>query len=190
LNEQRPEPSACPSCAGRPNWESITDTMGERWLSVCRCGRIDAFFADQPEARPDDPLAAFLLGSMPRAQAPTPVWVRCFLRSVEEPWNIRWRYRHEPCDRCATRVVFEFLACPREYVLATCRLCLACGHATAEYAKPWHGLAETSVGGSVWTPPCPAVQRLRDSPGRPTEHPLPLRTGSTGRPTLCRGPTT
>jgi len=141
--------------------------MGERWLSVCRCGRIDAFFADQPEAQPDDPLAAYLLGSLPRAQAPTPVWVRCFLRSVEEPWSIRWRYRHEPCDRCATRVVFEFLACPREYVLATCSLCLACGHATAEYAKPWHGLTETSVGGSAWTPACPAVQRVRDCIFRP-----------------------
>ena len=159
--------------------------MGERWLSVCRCGRIDTFFADQPGMQPDDPLAAFLLGSMPRAQAPTPVWVRCFLRSVEEPWNIRWRYRHEHCQSCRTRVVFEFLACPRAYVLATCSLCLACGHTTAEYNRPWHGLTETSVGGSAWTPPCPAVQRLRDCIFRPyavMRNPMPTEAGQGGEP--------
>ena len=164
-------------------WESIADAMGERWLSVCRCGRIDAFLADQPGMQPDDPLAAYLLGSLPRPRAATPPWLRCFLRSIEGPWSVRWRYLHQRCPGCKTKVVFEFLACPRAYVLATCSLCLACGHTTAEYNRPWHGLTETSVGGSAWTPPCPAVQRLRDCIFRPyavMHNPMSTEAGQGG----------
>jgi hypothetical protein len=36
-------PGACPSCGGDPTWESLVDADGERWLAVCRCGRMQAY---------------------------------------------------------------------------------------------------------------------------------------------------
>ena len=57
-----PGAAACPVCGDRPRWESVLEGEEERWLSVCRCGRLRAFLPGQPALEPEDPLRAFLLG--------------------------------------------------------------------------------------------------------------------------------
>lgn len=162
-----PATTACPSCGGRPRWESLIDGDEERWLAICRCGRMQAFLPDAPEARPDDPVSAFLAG-VGRTVAPaSPPWIRVFLRSREGRNAIRWSYCPGPCPDCGAAASFGFRACPRPYVLGTCTLCLACGRATAAYLRPSRGMQESSATGGAWTPPCPAVQRLRDCVFRP-----------------------
>ena len=167
LDDDRPMAARCPQCGELPRWESLEDVLGERWLAVCRCGRMQVFLPDQPDLEPKEPLANFLLGHRPRAHGSTPAWIRLFLRSIEPPWTTRWRYSPELCPACANGVRFELQACPRPYWLATCSLCLACGRATSEYSQPWQNLHELAVGGSCWAPPCPAVQRLRHCVFRP-----------------------
>src|SRR5439155_20799147 len=54
--------TACPSCGGNPRWESLVDGDQERWLAVCRCGRMRVFLPEQPGLEFEDPLRAFLLG--------------------------------------------------------------------------------------------------------------------------------
>ena len=167
LDDDRPMSVRCAQCGECPEWESLSDGYGERWLGVCRCGRMQAFLPDQPAVESKDALAAFLLGAGREISAPTPAWIRLFMRSLEQPWNTRWRYSPEPCGACAERVCFVLQVCPRPYWLATCRLCLACGRATTAYSQPWQNLHELAVSGSAWAPPCLAVQRLRNCVFRP-----------------------
>lgn len=162
-----PTTNTCASCGGRPQWESLIEGDAERWLSVCRCGRMQAFLSDAPGLQPEDPLTAFLVGLGRNILPTSPPWIRCFLRSVEAPNAIRWRYCPGPCPSCHASVSFGLRACPRPNVLAMCTLCLACGYATAAYLQPSRGMSEVPTTGSIWTPPCPVVQRLRDCIFRP-----------------------
>ena len=159
--------AACPSCGGHPRWESLLGGEEERWLAVCRCGRMRAFLPEQPALDPEDPLRTYLLGPGRPIFAASPPWVRLFLASVEGPDPVRWRYCHGACPRCGAAASLGLQACPRPAVFAICTLCLACGHATAQYSKPARGLVEAPAEGSEWAPPCPAVQRLRDCVYRP-----------------------
>ena len=162
-----PAATACESCGGLPRWESLVDGDEERWLAICRCGRMHAFLPDAPEARPEDPVSAFLAGPG-RALAPaSPPWVRVFLRSREGRTATRWSYCPGPCPGCGAAATFGMRACPRPFVLAMCTLCLACGHVTAAYLRPSRGMQESPATGGAWAPPCPAVQRLRDCVFRP-----------------------
>src|SRR5262245_32146915 len=119
--------SACPSCGGSPRWESLLDGEEERWLAVCRCGRMRAFLPAQHALEPDDPLRAFLLGQGRPLFPAAPPWVRLFLASVEGSNPVRWRYSHGPCPACGASARFGLQACPRPGTLALCALCLACG---------------------------------------------------------------
>ncbi len=158
-----PVAAACPVCGGRtPRWESVLEGDEERWLSICRCGRMRAFLPGQPELEPVDPLRAFLLGPGRPVFPAAPPWVRLFLASVEGPDPVRWRFCHGPCLACGASAGFGMQACPRPGTLALSALCLACGNATVEYSKPALGLVEAPLAGRDWAPPCPAVQRLRD----------------------------
>jgi hypothetical protein len=128
---------------------------------------MQAFLPDQPGLEPDDPLRAFLRGPGRPIHPPSPAWARLFLRSVEGPNPVRWRYCGIPCPGCGSPARFGLQACPRPEVFAICALCLSCGHASAVYAKPARGLIEAPVEGRSWAPPCPAVLRLRDCLHRP-----------------------
>jgi hypothetical protein len=160
--ERGSEAGACPSCGREPRWESLVDEGEERWLAVCRCGRMRAYLPDRPELDPDDPLRAFLHGPARPIFPASPPWIRAFLSSIERPNPVRWRFCHEPCHGCGAPASFGFQACPRAGVFAICTLCLACGYATACYSKIGSATIEGSFGGRAWVPPCPAVQRLRD----------------------------
>jgi hypothetical protein len=162
-----PEPLACASCGGELQWETLLDGSEERWLAVCRCGRMRAYLPGRPKFDPEDPLRVFLLGPGRPVFPASPPWVRVFLASVEGPDPVRWRFCHAPCRGCGASASFGFQACPRADVFAVCTFCLACGYATASYAQPARGLVEAPVGGRAWAPPCPAVQRLRDCLHRP-----------------------
>jgi hypothetical protein len=167
LDDDRPRAARCPQCGELPEWESLSDGYTERWLAVCRCGRMQAFLPDQPAVELDDPLSAFLVGPGRQVLPPTPPWIRLFMRSLQSPWNAAWRYSPEPCAACAERVCFVLQVCPRPYWLARCSLCLACGRVTSEYSQPWQNLHELGMSGSVWAPPSPAVLRLRACVFRP-----------------------
>ena len=166
LEDTRPAGGRCEACGGRPAWESVADQWGERWLSLCRCGRMQAFLPDQPGLRPDDPLGVFLQGAGRSAWPTSPPWIRLFLQSLREQLA-GWRYHPAACPACATPTLFWLQACPRPNWLATCSLCLACGRATSQYTQPWNNQGELALAGSSWTPACPAVQRLRDCVYRP-----------------------
>jgi len=162
------EPGTCPSCGGQPTWESLVETEEEeRWLAVCRCGRMQAYLPDQPGVDPEDPLRAFLLGPGRPIFPASPPWVRVFLASVEGPNPVRWRFCHEACRACSASAGFGFQACPRAGVFAICTLCVACGNAGAFYSKIGRTAFEVPVAGRTWAPPCVAVQRLRDCLHRP-----------------------
>jgi hypothetical protein len=147
----------------------------ERWLAVCRCGRMTAYLPEQPGLDPADPLGAFLLGPGRQIFPSSPPWVRLFLASLERPNPVRWRFCHEACGGCGVSASFGLQACPRAGVFAICTLCLACGNATACYSKPGGAVFEGPVVGRAWAPPSPAVQRLRDCLLRP--HSLLRRDG-------------
>jgi hypothetical protein len=162
-----PEPAACESCGGHPAWESLVEDGEERRLGVCRCGRMRAYLPDRPGLDHDDPLRVFLLGPARPIFPASPPWVRAFLASVERPNPVRWRFCHEPCRGCGASASLGFQACPRAGVFAVCTLCLACGYATAFYSRIGAAAVEAPVCGSTWSPPCVAVQRLRDCLHRP-----------------------
>ena len=167
LDDDRPATARCPNCGEPPEWESVSDAYGERWLSVCRCGRMQAFLPDQPGSEPEDPLGTFLLGAGREVAPLAPPWIRLFMQTVRPPWNAQWRYTPEVCAACAERVCFVLQVSPRPYWVGTCTLCLGCGRATSQYSQPWQNLHELAVSGSRWAPPCPAVQRLRQCAFRP-----------------------
>jgi hypothetical protein len=142
-----PRAAACPGCGGRPRWEPLLDGDEERWLAVCRCGRMRAFLPEQPALAPLEPLRAFLLGPGRTVFPEAPPWIRLFLASVEGPNPVRWRHCHGPCTACGASASFGLQACPRPGTLALCALCLACGNVTAQYEKPARGLVEAPVAG-------------------------------------------
>ena len=141
-----------PELRRHARWESLVDGDEERWLAVCRCGRMRAFLPEQPALDPDDPLRAFLLGVGRPIFPPSPPWIRLFLASVEGPNPVRWRFCHAPCPRCGASASFGLQACPRPSVFAVCTLCLACGLATAQYSKPARGLVEAPAEGASGRP--------------------------------------
>lgn len=154
----------CLGCDGLPVWESMVDQWGERWLAVCACGRIDAFFPDRrhPERQPSDPLTLFLQGHNGPRRPVTPPWVRLFLQSVQAPTLSHWRHSPDPCEDCAARTVFGILAWPRAATAGLCTLCLNCGATAASYSNAGTSGSEPTLFGRAWTPPCPAVKRLRE----------------------------
>jgi hypothetical protein len=159
----------CGNCGSRSDWqwESLVDESGEeRWLSICGCGQMAAFLPDQPDIQPEDPLRAYLLGLARPVVSESPPWVRLFLRTVQQPAPVRWRYFWEGCPLCKTSIRLEMHASPRPNVVATCTLCLCCGYATASHTLPGRPTQSTTRG-SAWDPACPAVKRLRDSALRP-----------------------
>ena len=166
LIDRRPDGGRCSSCGGQPQWEQVDDEFGERWLSVCRCGRMQAFLPDQPGLEVDDPLAVFLGGANRVPWPASPPWIRLFVFSQRELLT-NWCYHPSACGACATPTLFWLQACPRPFWLATCSLCLACGRVTSQYSQPWKNQGELALTGTAWTPPCPAVQRLRDCVLRP-----------------------
>lgn len=161
-------PTVCASCGALPMWESLTDGWGERWLAVCDCGRLDAFFPDRrhPDQLVDDPLALFLQGHLRPPLPATPAWQRLFLRSVSPPAPLRWRHNPVTCPDCEQIVSFGFQAWPTPETHAVCLLCLACGYVSVSY-QPFRGGPTTILDGNAWAPACPAVQRLRECVFRP-----------------------
>jgi hypothetical protein len=164
---ERTSASICPSCGGTPRWESLLEGEEERWLAICRCGRMHAYLPEQPAFDPEDPLRAFLLGPARPIFPAAPPWIRLFLASIEGPNPVRWRYAHWACPRCGASASFGLQACPRPNTFAISALCIACGHVTTQYSEAARGLVEAPVDGNAWAPPCPAVQRLRDCLHRP-----------------------
>jgi hypothetical protein len=168
-NPDPPEPAApllppcCLSCGGAPRWESIADQWGERWLAVCECGRIEAFFPDRRQINgPPDPLTLFLQGHRAARRQASPAWVRLFLNSLQGEQPTHWRHSCEPCEACAARTVFGLLAWPRATTAGLCTVCLNCGYTVSCYSDPARGTSEPPLVGSVWAPACPAVKRLRE----------------------------
>jgi hypothetical protein len=154
---------SCQGCGGVPRWESLYDGWGERWLAVCACGRIETFFPDRrhPEQQSTDPLTHFLQGHLRPRRAATSPWARLFLTSVQAPWSVRWRHDPSGCPMCEAQTSFGLLAWPRPFTAAICTLCLNCGYTTTSYSNPSAGTSEPLLDGTAWTPPCPAVKRLR-----------------------------
>ncbi len=152
----------CPNCGSRRQWESLIDDAGEeRWLTICPCGHMEAFLPDQPHVQAKDPLRAYLLGPGRDIFPAAPPWIRLFLSTIKEPRPIRWSYVWQKCPSCGTAVRMGMQAYPRGVVLGLCSLCLSCGYVTASYSIPKR-LTDSVMSGAEWTPPCPAVQRLRD----------------------------
>ena len=175
--------AACLACGGRPRWESVVEGEEERWLGVCRCGRIRAFLPTQPSLDPDDPLRGVPAGGgtagVPRASPP---WLRLFLGSVEGPDPARWRFVHEPCRGCGVLALFRAAGVPAGRgcyrgvrPLPSVRLRGPFFFVVAYAAR---GGAVESAEGGAWAPACPAVQRLRDCVHRPYSL---LRVGGVAR---------
>ena len=168
MKEEQTLPARACVCGGTVRWEAVRDGQDERWLGLCEeCGWMTTFLPDVPDCIPSNPLATFLLGpgKVPRPQSPP--WIRLFRMAGEVPWNVNWRYCPLACDGCGAHVTFQANTYPRFQVVARCLLCLACGRASVEYMRPGTTLHESPVVGEVWTPPCPAVARLREAVFRP-----------------------
>ena len=144
-------------------WQSIRDRLDERWLGTCECGKMRAFLPDSPDLTPEDPLKAFLVGpevnELPKERPP---WIRVVLLSSEWPFNLSWTPLPEPCPSCSTRTITG----GRRGVYPTrganhfpMKICLACGFASVSDAAMVG--PERFLTGDQWTPPCPAVKRLR-----------------------------
>ena len=144
-------------------WESIMDPYRERWLGVCECGTMRAFLPDAPEWIPEDPLTAFLAGpeisELPRERPP---WVRFVLISGQEPFSVRWGHLPGACPDCGVQTVFggrQGRGPLMPGALPSMVVCLACGLAQVHDGTT-RGPARYLTG-NQWTPPCPAVKRLR-----------------------------
>lgn len=128
---------------------------------------MTTFLPELPDCVPRDPLVVFLLGPGKSPRPQSPPWIRLFRITGNDPWNVNWIYCPLPCDGCGAYVTFQAQAYPRPQVVARCLLCLGCGQASVEYFRPNTSLYEAPVIGGVWSPPCPAVLRLRDAMFRP-----------------------
>jgi hypothetical protein len=146
----------------------LREGQDERWLGLCEeCGWMTTFLPELPDCTPRDPLTAFLLGPGKTTRPQSPPWIRFFRIAGDVPWNVNWLYCPLPCDGCGAHVLFQAQAYPRPQVIARCLLCLACGQVSVEHLRPGTSLHEMPVVGAVWSPPCPAVARLRDAVFRP-----------------------
>jgi hypothetical protein len=163
------ENAGCEACGGELKWHRITDEEGERWLGVCiEYGRMYAFCADEPGRQIDDPLTAFL--GEPDLTPSRPAWVRAFRASGGWPWLARWSHHRPPCHRCSAPTVLTLEHPPSAFTGVSATLCLACGEVRSGYVKG----AVSAVGwlvGHHWTPPCPAVIRLRRALFTPVPQP-------------------
>ena len=140
--------TACPGCGGGSEWESVPDlksrSAGSRPAAAGGCARsCPSSRASNrgPTARVPARAGAADLPSEPAVCPPLP-------RSVEGRNPVRWRSSTRPAPRCAASASFGLQACPRPRIFAVCTLCLACGHATAQYSKPARGLVEAPAGGT------------------------------------------
>ena len=125
-----------------------------------------AFLPDQPTFSARDPLQTFLLGVGASMRPASPPWIRLFRLAAPVGW-VSWAHEPQPCPACETHVVFHTDGHPRPGVVAECRLCLACGWVGVEYIRPGTSLRETPAVGGNWSPPSPAVARLRQAVLRP-----------------------
>jgi hypothetical protein len=149
----------CEVCGGQLKWHRITDEEDERWLGVCtECGHMCAFFPDGPGRQIDDPLTAFL--GEPDLTPSRPPWVRAFRASAGWPWLARWSHHRPPCDHCSAPTVLTLEHPPSAFTGVCGTLCLACGEVRSAYFKGGFSAVGWLVG-HQWTPPCPAVIRLR-----------------------------
>ena len=155
-------PSVC-DCGGEVKWESILDPYRERWLGVCECGNMQAFLPDTPAWVTDDPLTTFLAGpEMKTRPRERPPWVRLFLVSSQDSCSMSWSHVPGKCPGCGVQTIFAGRhgrgpLMPGATNLTV--LCLACGFvrvADGTTKGPTRYLT-----GNQWTPPCPAVKRLR-----------------------------
>ena len=149
-------------CGGNLRWESIQHPLRERWLGTCECGRMRAFFPDAPDWASEDPLTEYLLGrGVKRPEAERPPWIRLMLLSQDSRFGIRWTPLSEPCHACDTQTIWAGsrglhpLRSSSAYLML---MCLACGSVTVRSGM--QGRNPYRVGSS-WTPPDPAVKRLR-----------------------------
>ena len=101
--------TACPRLRRGSAVGVAADEVEERWLAVCRCGRMSAFLPEQP---PSSRRTRCALPARPRAAVlpASPPWVRLFLASVEGPNPVRWRFCHAPCPGCAASASFGLQA--------------------------------------------------------------------------------
>jgi len=168
VNEEQPLPARECACGEKLRWEALRDGHDERWLGLCEeCGSMTTFLPDVPDCIPSNPLAAFLLGPGKAPRPQSPPWIRLFRIAGQIPWNVNWLYCPLACDGCGAQVTFQANTHPRPQVIARCLLCLACGRAAVEYLRTRTTLHETPVVGNAWSPPCPAVARLREAVFRP-----------------------
>jgi RNase P subunit RPR2 len=154
----------CEVCQASMRWESISTADQERWLGTClACGHVSAFVLDEDRSTvPDDPLKAFLIGPSQEIRPPSPPWIRVFQISARFPWHVVWRYRAASCPTCGGNVLFETHRVVWLRGPVCCIMCLSCGWTSAErFHSP--GLSETPLTGDEWSPPCPAVARLREA---------------------------
>lgn len=150
--------AGCETCGGWLKWNCITDEGYERWLGTCtECGRMRAFFPDDPQRRFDDPLTAFL--GDPDLTPSRPPWMRAFRASVGWPWLARWSHHRPACDHCSAPTLVTLEHPPSAFTGVRATLCLACGEVRSASVRG-DSLAGWLVG-HQWTPPCPAVIRLR-----------------------------
>lgn len=169
--EPRSPACACEACGGAIVWESLVEGEEERWLGLCReCGAMIAFLPDRPRLRPRDPLRVFLLGVGRPSQRETPPWIRFYRLTGGPPWQVEWVHNQNACAVCEARVLFQTRGYPRPRVEARCVLCLQCGYTWVEHVHAGGTLRELPVAGGEWTPPCPAVLRLRDAVLCPYRH--------------------
>jgi hypothetical protein len=154
-----PQNAGCDACGSALSWECMDGEEAERWLGVCpNCGRMRAFLPDEPDRQIDDPLTAFL--GQPDLTPSRPPWIRAFRASGGWPWLARWSHHRPPCDRCSAPTVLTLEHPPSAFTGVCATLCLTCGEVRSDYVKD--GVSPVGwLMGHHWTPPCPAVIRLR-----------------------------
>jgi hypothetical protein len=157
------ETRACEKCGGPLAWESNGPATAERWLGRClRCDWMITYLPAHATYERDDPLGRFLTSEITAA---SPAWARAFAISQQFPWLIHWKHVTDSCCACRASVVFR----TREHFPnVSCHywLCLNCGHTQVEYRIPRHepetgDRVAARLSGEQWTPPCPAVKKLR-----------------------------
>jgi hypothetical protein len=147
-------------------WHSTGTPSHERWLGMCdRCGWMTAFKIGQGTGTLDDedPLRTFLHPDhQPELKTVTPPWIRLFRLSQQPPWRVWWDHAENPCSVCDASVVFTT---SESFPSVTCTysLCLNCGDTSAHYKRPLTGRVLGALSGKEWSPPCPAVLKLRRS---------------------------
>jgi hypothetical protein len=169
--------AGCETCGECLKWQRFTDEETERWLGICSgCGAMRGFLPDEPTHEIDDPLTTFL--GQPDPSPSRPPWIRAFRASAGWPWNARWSHRRQPCGRCSAPVVLTLEHPPSAFTGVRAALCLGCGEVRSAYLKG--GVSANGwLVGHGWTPPCPAVIRLRRALFTPMPQPYlaPLRGG-------------